>query len=536
MVAPALPHVARQESSTTGEPSPTPPSTPQFFFGSVTEMATCRSASIFWSYAGPSAPFQLIVTNNDVSQTASIPSLPSSTPTPTTTRPPLSDVVAPRAIPTFANLDGLVVQTISTSFSPFDNALVWGIVNVPQGWYKLASYIAEGTYSAESRPFFVRNSTDVSCLVAASPPSSSSSPTSSSTSSSASASASATQIPVPVSASSSRGISAGAIAGIVVGAAILVAGIAAFFFIRSFKSPSRRGQSNHWGGLASSDSQGGSKAQRSRNRPRSYLSGGASAFSNERSTRAQRHDSRTDSINPINASRTKLSSPIPAASQRMSEDDISSSVHSPFDEKYAEVGGMADMLPPLPLNRDTSVSTTTTRTTRRSSTSSVTQPRGRRVSVDRTYQHSTATGELIPMTPSPSSPSSPASASHTSPYSHARDQSLSASTPSIIPPGSLSPGNSGQPRRTPRKPVPSYNPNDISLSPFLPSPEPPRSASAATYHPSSSTDILGDGDNHSIHHRAPEFPDFPELSHKASFGDGRPVHYLIPDMPPPQRD
>ncbi|KAF4563704.1 hypothetical protein EYR36_002944 [Pleurotus pulmonarius] len=536
MVAPALPHVARQESSTAGEPSPTPSSTPQFFFGSVTEMATCRPASIFWSYAGPSLPFQLIVTNNDVSQAASIPPLPSSTPTPTTTRPPLSDVVAPRAIPTFANLDGLVVQTISTSFSPFDDSIVWGAVNVPQGWYKLASYIAEGTYSAESRPFFVRNSTDVSCLVAASPPASSSSPTSSSTSSSASTSGSATQIPVPVSASSSRGISAGAIAGIVVGAAILLAGIAAFFFIRSFKSPSRRGHSNHWGGLASSDSQGGSKAQRSRNRPRSYLSGGASAFSNERSTRAQRHDSRTDSINPINASRTKLSSPIPAASQRVSEDDISSSVHSPFDEKYAEVGGMADMLPPLPLNRDTSVSTTTTRTTRRSSTSSVTQPRGRRVSVDRTYQHSTATGELIPMTPSPSSPSSPASASHTSPYSHARDQSLSASTPSILPPGSLSPGNSGQPRRTPRKPVPSYNPNDISLSPFLPSPEPPRSASAATYHPSSSTDILGDGDNHSIHHRAPEFPDFPELSHKASFGDGRPVHYLIPDMPPPQRD
>ncbi|KAF9494809.1 hypothetical protein BDN71DRAFT_927141 [Pleurotus eryngii] len=288
MVAPALLHVARQESSTTGEPLPSTTSTPQFFFGSVTEMATCRPATVFWAYAGPSVPFQLIVTNNDVSQTASIPPLPSSTPTPTT-RPPLSDVVAPRAIPTFANLDGLVVQTISTSFSPFDDALVWDVVNVPQGWYKLASYIADGTYSAESRPFFVRNSTDVSCLVVDSPPSTSSSPTGSSTSSSASTSA--TQIPVPVSASSSRGISAGAIAGIAVGAAILLAGIAAFFFIRSFKSPFRRGQSNHWGGLASSDSQGGSKAQRSRNRPRSYLSGGAPAFSNERSTRAQSSES-----------------------------------------------------------------------------------------------------------------------------------------------------------------------------------------------------------------------------------------------------
>ena len=30
--------------------------------------------------------------------------------------------------------------------------------------------------------------------------------------------------------------------------------------------------------------------------------------------------------------------------------------------------------------------------------------------------------------------------------------------------------------------------------------------------------------------------ELPELNHKSSFGDGRPVHYLIPDMPPPQRD
>ena len=30
--------------------------------------------------------------------------------------------------------------------------------------------------------------------------------------------------------------------------------------------------------------------------------------------------------------------------------------------------------------------------------------------------------------------------------------------------------------------------------------------------------------------------DVPSLNHKSSFGDGRPVHYLIPDMPPPQKD
>jgi len=68
-------------------------------------------------------------------------------------------------------------------------------------------------------------------------------------------------------------------------------------------------------------------------------------------------------------------------------------------------------------------------------------------------------------------------------------------------------------RRTPRKPVPQYNPTDPSLvspPPSMPSPLPP---------------VL-DSDSSSSR----------EGSIRGAFGDGRPVHYLIPDMPPPQRD
>jgi hypothetical protein len=86
----------------------------------------------------------------------------------------------------------------------------------------------------------------------------------------------------------------------------------------------------------------------------------------------------------------------------------------------------------------------------------------------------------------------------------------------------------GEPRRTPRKPVPQYNPTDPSLK----SPPPPVPAALP---PTNDSDSSREGSLRSGR-AATGGQDWPQLNHKASFGaEGRPVHYLIPDMPPPQR-
>jgi hypothetical protein len=89
---------------------------------------------------------------------------------------------------------------------------------------------------------------------------------------------------------------------------------------------------------------------------------------------------------------------------------------------------------------------------------------------------------------------------------------------------SVSPAEGASTRRTPRKPVPQYNPTDPALTtspPPVPSPLPPTLDSDSSREGSL---------------RGGAGADLPRLGHKGSFGDGRPVHYLIPDMPPPPRD
>ena len=91
-------------------------------------------------------------------------------------------------------------------------------------------------------------------------------------------------------------------------------------------------------------------------------------------------------------------------------------------------------------------------------------------------------------------------------------------------------------RKANRKPVPSYDEGLV----------PPTSASATLGGSSSPTPtpVSSNGlDRSNSGMSAREgggggkgLLELPELNHKSSFGDGRPVHYLIPDMPPPQRD
>jgi len=77
-------------------------------------------------------------------------------------------------------------------------------------------------------------------------------------------------------------------------------------------------------------------------------------------------------------------------------------------------------------------------------------------------------------------------------------------------------------RRTARKPVPQYD--SILLE--------GKNADSA----SSFTGGAGSSQSHGTGLGTGAYGTPSGLVHKASFGDGRPVHYLIPDMPPPQRD
>ncbi|KAF9226248.1 hypothetical protein BS17DRAFT_776946 [Gyrodon lividus] len=91
---------------------------------------------------------------------------------------------------------------------------------------------------------------------------------------------------------------------------------------------------------------------------------------------------------------------------------------------------------------------------------------------------------------------------------------------------SVSAGTGLVTRRTPRKPVPQYNASESRGDPASTAPDSVSIFTTAAE--SSHSHGTGVGTEK---HGAPS-----ELSHKASFGNGHPVHYLIPDMPPPQRD
>ncbi|KAJ6469393.1 hypothetical protein C8R45DRAFT_937803 [Mycena sanguinolenta] len=89
--------------------------------------------------------------------------------------------------------------------------------------------------------------------------------------------------------------------------------------------------------------------------------------------------------------------------------------------------------------------------------------------------------------------------------------------------GSIAPS-----QRIPRKPVPQYNLTDPSLASPLPSMP---SQQTAIYDSDSSREASIRSGRSST-----EVWEAPRLAPRRSFGDGRPVHYLIPDMPLPPRE
>lgn len=557
-------------SSTSAAPSSSSSasSTPYILFSTVSTLTTCSTGSINWLYVGPSDTMSLTVTNRGVLQGGAPAS--SSSAINTLTDGSTDTTLVERAVPTGASVTSsasdstataTVTEKIAASLDPYALTFNWSSVNVPQGWYRLVATV--DTSIAQSDSFYVSNGLDTSCILLAS------------SSSSSSTTSSATSTPTTSSVTSANGatgnnsgsrVNKGAIAGGVIGGVALLAAIIAVFVNYRLCRPasatgsprSPRRSKGAWGGLGSVDTTYSSRSvsQSSKLKSNAYAAAiGAGA-------RGDKYRSQSESIGPILESQTNINSPNPnieVPTPGTSNEDVNSINLSPFEEKYpvneaVDPFSGTDAISALPLARPNNAR----------------QSSGSTSSGNHNYAHSqnqNTNNNRESQTYAPnnnfSRPRSTSDHQLKSPrrvsvdYSKYPGLDLTPTSPSrndYPPPMSaaMSRSSSGGARRTPRKPVPAYTP-DISQSFAAHAPSPARARAhttrdyAAPDMPSDASFIATatDADGSSVRsgrsgrsgttashtHGA----GMPELNHKSSFGDMRPVHYLIPDMPPPSR-
>ncbi|KAF9457945.1 hypothetical protein BDZ94DRAFT_1271986 [Collybia nuda] len=525
----AATRVARQDPSQ-------PSLTPVLFFNSLEQVIACQSTNIRWVYDGPNDAMAITVSNEGVDQVD-----PPPPPSQTVSNTLSDNALTRRAVPTGVFQ---LAKTIATVL-PRDASFNWAQVNVPQGWYRLLASIPSSDYATFSADFYVAEVGDTSCLNTLPPPSSppsSPSPTPPTTGSPTppppSPSPSPSQTVIPVSGASSS-VNKGAIAGGVIGGVVLLLVVLGIYLclLRSKRhsnqphSPRSRGPpslvsskrgSRHvggWGGLSSVDSNLNPSGRKSKPQPKPYANA--------------RHQSQTDSLGPI----------IPGGGAASEEDIRSYRVGGPFSPSEEKVGFGETGVGVLPYTQNTrpgvmgrSYSASTVGSTneyamgRRPSVNSANAlpPGARRPSI-----------EYPPYAVSPSPQLDRAPSNASSPSSQLQ----------------------AQPRKTPRKPVPAYSPGSISPSssnpsPITSSPTTPVLVSPfdderaqrrmsgghyATRARDGSRD-RGGKDGRDRRDRGgnsgnSSTEDGPALAHKSSFGpggvEGKPLHYLIPDMPPP---
>ncbi|CAL1708607.1 unnamed protein product [Somion occarium] len=473
-------------------------------------MTACSSAVIGWDTTGGLHNLSLIVTNHLVNL-------------PTTLavdrRQTSSDYV-----PIYLTLGTFADPGILSSYT-------WSPVNVPAGQYVVRAIASELLVPARSSEFTVSNGTDLSCL-GVSPPSSSPVTTP------ISSAPAETFVPVGATSSSASSHVAGAIAGGVIGGVVLVAALIGLcLFLRSsrrFKragggSSSSRGGLGKWNGLSSRDSNLGStlptttgdlKTHRKHETVESV--GGFSVGS--------RHG-------PIGSEEdlTTLAEEKSIASKGRSVEYIETV--SPLDVRRFSTSSV----PPSPLtstpsNRSRAKSTSQNRAMALAKLDSSGMERQASVSSNYARRPSldghvlSITGE-VPV----SSPTSP-----------------SAET---IP---MNRSFSGNTRRATRKPVPTYDSFEVD-TPISPASGTisredsmtshgivSRQDSVASSHvPYGDSRAMASGSSPALGLRSGAVSredlvaaglGLPNLNHKSSFGSGQPLHYLIPDMPPPARD
>jgi len=475
--------------------SQAPPIVTDVIFNTINPMTACGSGTISWTAVGDPTALTLYVSNIGLTDGST----------------------------------QLYNISLVADYIPSLDTYNWSPVNVPQGqYYAVASF--DNTISS-SPIFSVTNGTDLSCLPGAPPPSPSPTSTDGPPSTSSSSSGQ-TGVPVPVSGALSSGSAnhVGAIAGGVIGgvALILLILLGLFFFLRlrrrnkRSRSASAGGDAvagtGKWNGLSSRDSNlqstlptfaGDRKVPSSLRRQSAGVS-------------SEGHGNGAEPLSPV-----------------ASDEDLSTLAE---EEKIAHANALGNAY----FNTVTPIPYTGQHHHRRSSSgSNVNSPISQlspAASTRSTTQNRAATlAKLDPNSP-PKSPysrrqsldgrvlsSAPASAIQTPD---------SAALPAEMIPMGVNRVSSG-PRRATRKPVPTYSPSDASdVTAAMEREQSTSSGGHGHVHASAvesattlnsqaawKTSASSREDVHSL-----------SLSHKSSFGDGRPMHYLIPDMPPPQRN
>ncbi|PPQ74274.1 hypothetical protein CVT26_003898 [Gymnopilus dilepis] len=542
-------------SPTLGSPGPRIFPTPVFVFEPIPQAITCQPVTLSWFYNGPDGLVDFTATNVGVSQDEPAPPLTSSS---STTRGSFTgtDGKQRRAIPTgAANPTYSITLPIASNVDPTQQGdYIWSAVNIPQGWYQINATMPSQGYTSPSRAFFVHSGNDVSCI-AVIPTSSSSSTTASSTSSSSLIPPSASSPAVLPVAGASR-VNPGAIAGAVIGGVILVAAVLAAWLCLQRKSKGTGTLASRsprkWNGLSSVDS----RALTSTANPKNYSS--------------YRHQSRSESLGTI---------PMGASEEAVGMEK--SSIYGKYNEPLDGPGVALAAMPVLPqhprskansrsysvsssneyLPHDTGVtpgrrpSVPDSVTGRRSIDSSNTYPPTSPVSP---HPHGGRNGpsmaanmgrsqSSLAQSPSSSSPTQ-SSSSHAFPTQY---QQRPAPSPSpqhpASPTGSSSPIDAAattaaakKANRTSlggkkRKPVPAYDPNEDEAASLpvprvnaTPSPSPSFTA------PQTPTSVTSGG-HYATRSQMGKDSSQHDLVHKSSFGpggvEGKPLHYLIPDMP-----
>lgn len=465
------------DTAETGTPTG---ASPFLIFTGVSSLTTCESGNVSWAYAGPSSSLSLTITNIGVAQADPPGSSASQPPQTQTFSLPVtfSNDLSLRAIPTFlADEQGLpdtVVTLLTEDLDPSVRAFTWNPINVPEGWYTLYATMDEyPLFQAEVyNDFFVRRGSDVSCLSTSST-SSSFSHSATSTSGSSSQSHSPT---TPVGAASASSVNKGAIAGGVVGGLAVVAAViaAVLFFICA---PARRRRAA--AAAAASDGSG---------KERGIMGkwGALGSFDSTNSSGAIRKKKakfyNKSPVIPASGSpsdRRRHDSMGPMMSMGSTAED-----YNPYAEKESSNGHgfVPNRYEPSPRPGQ--------------------------------LRHSSSSGvsEVYAMQPSrpksamlESTPESPRRATYdTSPVAEAETKRSAT-------------------KKTPRKPVPSYVPEtnfDFSSS---------TDTTPSTQHHAPSG--MGDPPAQSTQNLTGSMEDIHTLIQKRSFGDGRPVHVLMPDMP-----
>jgi hypothetical protein len=479
-----------------------------FYFNNPPLPMTCGSSTITWVYRGPGTSLDLQVTNVGVSQdTPPPPLIPSST---STTHNIATSIIG-RAVPSALITPPDITMTIATNLAASSRTFVWNPVNVSQGWYSLSATVTSPPLPQIS--FYVRTGTNTSCLVAISPSAGSATITPASTS----AFASIPSQPASHVSLVSNVVNVGIIVGASVGvAALMLLGL--WLWCRRKKTGTSSGKSGNfvhrWNGLSSTDSRGGFAAK-----PTSRRHGSSSS---------RQHLSHLDSVaNTLGADH---------------EDDGIGAEKSKVSAFFNEQGVALSTLPvlyhqserPRP-NRAYSASSFTSNIFSMDDQGGlhVRSSAHRKQSVDSYPPSSPLSPEALRdsaqymVAPVISSSNSQTTTGASSNYQQtSNDQSsISTSLPlSPSPPiGATASRESKLMNRQSfgrkRKPVPVY---DDGEEPPLSSPTSPTFAPPFPHYTTTSKDS-----------------GVPELAHKSSFGpggiEGKPLHYLIPDMPMPNR-